>query len=81
MKMTLEEALNCPRGMSMEEYAKALAKTKRQQAKLAKLIDQRDFLEDALEVLEDEAGSERWKRKKAELEEVNAKIEKLWAKM
>ena len=34
-------------------------------------------MEDALEVVDDEAGSERWKRKQQELAEVNAKIEKL----
>lgn len=81
MRMTLEEAMSCPRGMSMEEYAKSLAKLKRQKAQLAKLIDKRYELEDALDVLEDEAGSERWKRKKAELEDTNRKIEKLWEKM
>jgi hypothetical protein len=32
-------------------------------------------------VLEDEAGSERWKRKKDELEKVKAQIEKLWNQM
>ena len=81
MRMTIEEALACPRGMSMEEYAKSLAKLKRQRTQLAKLIDKRYELEDSLDVLEDEAGSERWKRKKAELEQVNQKIEKLWEKM
>jgi hypothetical protein len=35
----------------------------------------------ALDVLEDEAGSERWKRKKDELEKVKAQIEKLWNQM
>lgn len=81
MKMTFEEALSCPKGMSFEEYAKSLAKLKRQQKRLSKLIDQRYDLEDALEVLEDEAGSERWKRKQQELAEVKAKIEKLWNQM
>ena len=81
MKMTLDEALSCPKGMSMEEYAKSLAKLKRQRTQLAKLIDKRYDLEDKLDVLEDEAGSERWKRTKAELEEINIKIEKLWEKM
>ena len=81
MKMTIEEALSCPNGMSFEEYAKSLAKLKRQQKRLGKLIDQRYDLEDALDVLEDEAGSERWKKKKDELEKVNAQIEKLWNQM
>ena len=81
MKMTIDEALSCPKDMSFEEYSKSLAKLKRQQKKLSKLIDQRYDLEDALDVLEDEAGSERWKRKKDELEKVKAQIEKLWSKM
>lgn len=81
IRMTMEEALSCPKGMSFEEYAKSLAKLKRDQKKLAKLIDQRYELEDALDVLEDEAGSERWKRKKDELEKVKAQIEKLWNQM
>jgi hypothetical protein len=77
MRMTIEEALSCPKGMSFDDYCKALAKTKRDQKKLYKLSIRRDELEDALDVLKDEEGSDRWKRKKQELEEVNAKIEKL----
>jgi hypothetical protein len=81
MKMTLEEALSCPKGMSFEEYCKSLAKLKRDKKRLYNLTIKRDELEDALDVLEDEAGSERWKRKKDELEKVKAQIEKLWSKM
>lgn len=81
MRMTLEEALSCPKGMSFDEYCKSLAKYKRDRKRLYNLTIKRDELEDALDVLEDEAGSERWKRKKAELEETNRKIEKLWEKM
>lgn len=80
-RMTLEEALSCPKGMSFEEYAKSLAKIKRDQKRLSKLIDQRYELEDALDVLEDEAGSDRWKRKKDELEKVMADIEKVLNQM
>lgn len=81
MRMTMEEAMSCPKGMSMEEWSKELARIKRLRRKLAKLIDERCFLEDALDVLEDEAGSERWNRKRQELEEVKAKIEKVWNQM
>lgn len=77
MKMTLEEALSCPKGVSFDEYCKSLAKLKRDQKRLYKLSIKRDELEDALDVLEDEAGSERWKRKRAELEKVKADIEKV----
>ena len=81
MRMTLEEALSCPKGMSFDEYCKSLAKLKRDQKRLYNLTIKRDELEDALDVLEDEAGSERWKRKKDELEKVKAQIEKLRSKM
>lgn len=81
MKITLDDLMNCPSGKSLEEYLREKAKIKRQQKRLSKLIDQRYDLEDALDVLEDEAGSERWKRKKAELESVNRKIDELWKKM
>lgn len=81
MRMTIEEFLACPKGMRFEEYEKVLAKTKRDQKRLYKLSMRRDELEDALDILEDEAGSERWKRKKQELEEVKMKIDKLCGKM
>lgn len=81
MKITLDDLMNCPSGKSLEEYLREKAKIKRQQKRLSKLIDQRYDLEDALDVLEDEAGSERWKRKKDELESVNRKIDELWKKM
>lgn len=81
MRATIDDLMNCPSGKSLEEYLKEKARLKRQQKRLSKLIDQRYDLEDALDVLEDEAGSERWKRKKAELESVNKKIDELWAKM
>ena len=79
--MTLDEMLRCPKGMDFEEYAKSLAKMKRDRKRLANLIDKRYDLEDALDILEDEAGSERWKRKKDELQKVNEQIEKLWSQM
>lgn len=82
MKITLQELEYCQRNkIRLEDFIKQKEKIKRQQKRLSKLIDQRYDLEDALDVLEDEAGSERWKRKKAELESVNKKIDELWEKM
>lgn len=77
MKMTLEKALGCPRGMNFEEYAERLAKLEKVQNKLYRLSTRRDELEDALEILADEIGSERWKKKKDELDKVNDKMIKL----
>lgn len=82
MKITLDELEFCKRNnIRLEDFVKEKARLKREQKMLNKLIEQRYDLEDALDVLEDEAGSERWKRKKDELEKVNAQIETLWSKM
>lgn len=82
MRITLSELEYCQRNqIRLEDFLKDKARIQRQQRKLKKLIDERYDLEDALEVLEDEAGSERWKRKKDELEKVKAQIDKLWQQM
>ena len=81
MRITLEELEYCQRnGIRLEDFLKEKARLKRLQKRLSKLIDQRYDLEDALEVLADEAGSDRWKRKKAELEKVLKQIDDTWAK-
>lgn len=82
MKMSLSEALNCPRDMSFEEYAKLIDKRMRQESKLRKLFDQKYDLEDALyTVLNDEVGSDRWNRKAKELAEVDNKINEVNSKI
>lgn len=82
MKITLRELEYCQRNkIRLEDFIRKKERLRRQQQRLKRLIDQRYNLEDALDVLEDEAGSERWKRKKAELESVNKKIDELWEKM
>lgn len=82
MRITLSELEYCQRNqIRLEDFLKEKARIQRQQRKLKKLIDERYDLEDALEVLEDEAGSERWKKKKDELEKVKAQIDKLWQQM
>ena len=77
MKMTIEEVLSWPTGMTFEEYKQSLAKLKRQQRQLYNLSIKRDELEDALDILKDEVGSERWNQKKYELEKVKAQIDEL----
>lgn len=82
MKMTLNEALNCPRDMSFDDYAKLIDKRMRQESKLRKLFDQKYDLEDALyTVLNDEVGSDRWNRKAKELAEVDSKIDEVKIKI
>ena len=80
MRITFEELMTCPKDKSIDEWHKECQRIKRLRAKLYKLSIKRDELEDALEVLTDEAGSDRWKRKKAELEKVLKQIDDTWAK-
>jgi len=77
MKMTIDELLRWPKGMSLEEYQRQLRKEKRKKNRLWKLIEEQYDLEDALQVLEDEKGSERYNRKAQRLEEVKAEISKI----
>ena len=77
MKMTMEELLRWPKDMSLEEYQKQLRREKRRKNRLWKLIEEQYELEDALQVLEDEKGSERYNRKAQRLEEVKAEINKI----
>lgn len=77
MKMTMEEFLNWPKDISFEEYKKRLAAQKRKDRKIRRLANERDELEDALQVLEDEHGSERYIRKARRLEEIKEEIRKL----
>lgn len=76
MKMTIEEFLQCPKGMPFEEYEKRLRKIRRTRSRLDKLCRDRDFLEDGLQILSDEQGSDRWLNKKAQLDKINSDIAK-----
>ena len=58
--MTLAEFMEKPRDLSIEQWEKQLARKKRTERRLKKLLDQRDMCKDALEVLADEKGSNRW---------------------
>ena len=74
--MTISEFLQCPKGMPFDEYEKHLLKIRRTRSRLHKLCIDRDSLEDGLQVLSDEQGSERWLNKKAQLDKVNSDIAK-----
>lgn len=77
MKMTLAEALSCPKGMNFEEYQKKLEADKKIAKRLRRLSFERDSLEDALDILSDEQGSERYQTKARRLEKVMEEIERL----
>ena len=79
MKMTLEELLSWPKGISLEQYQKQLRAEKRKKNRIRKLANERDELEDALQVLEDEKGSERYIQKANRLEKVKEDIRRLTA--
>lgn len=81
MKMTLEDTLMWPKGMRLEEYQKLLTSRANLMKKLHKLSDERDLLEDGLEVLDDERGSDRWLRKAQELDFVIEQMDKATAKL
>lgn len=76
-KMTIEQLLSCPKGMSFQEYLKQLELDEKKAKRLRRLSSERDFLEDALEVLQDEKGSERYEKKSKRLTKVNEEIMRL----
>lgn len=68
MKLTLGQALEAmSRGETPEAY-------RRRQKRLRKLTNERDALEDAIEILQ---GDPRAEQKKTRLQEVQAEIERL----
>lgn len=77
MKMTIEQLLAMPDGMSIEEYSRILETQEKRKRRLQRLSQERDYLEDALVVLSDEVGSPRYQKKAKRLEKVRAEIEKL----
>ena len=79
MKMTIDELLRWPKGMSLEEYQRQLRREKRKNSRIRKLREEQYDLEDALQVLEDEKGSERYIRKARRLEEIKTEISRLTA--
>lgn len=77
MRITIEEVLACPKGMSIEEYHLLLEKKEKRNQRLRRLSLERDFLLDGLVVLSDEVGSDRYQKKWKRLQKVKAEIERL----
>ena len=75
--MTLEQFLAKPEYMSIEQWEKQLARNKKADKRLKKLTEQRDQCYDALEVLADEKGSDRWQRWSDKLVETLTEIAKI----
>ena len=74
--MTFEQLMMMPSGMSIEQYQRQLDAQEKNNKRLRQLSKERDFLEDALEILKDEQGSERYEKKAKRLAKVNEEIER-----
>lgn len=79
--MTLSEFLSMPKGMKPDEWESELKRKNKINNQLRKLNTERYDLLDALDVLKDEVGSDRYNKKKSRLSEVETKIEKLKASL
>lgn len=77
MKMTFENLMAWPNGISLEDYERQLEEEQKKAKRIKKLGEERDFLQDALEVLKDEPGSERYIKKARRLAKVEAEIIRL----
>jgi hypothetical protein len=72
--MTIQDLLNMPKGISIEEWEKRIKKRDSLRKRIRSLCNKRSDIMDALDVLQDEMGSERWNAKMDLLSEVNNKI-------
>lgn len=79
--MTLSEFLSMPKGIKPDEWESELKRKNKINNQLRKLNTERYDLLDALDVLKDEVGSDRYNKKKSRLSEVETKIEKLKASL
>ncbi len=75
--MTLEELFAMPVGMSLEEYQEHLKQEKKKSKTLYRLSVQIQECTDALEVLADEEGSDRWNKWKTKLDKLLEKQKKV----
>lgn len=75
--MTLDEFLNMPKGTNIVEYQKSLCMKKKEENRIRSLASKIQECEDALDVLSDEEGSERWKRWSEKLDECMKKMNQL----
>ena len=72
--MTIQDLLNMPKGISLEEWEKRIKKRDSLRKRIRSLCNKRSDIMDALDVLQDEMGSERWNVKMDLLSEMNNKI-------
>ena len=72
--MTIQDLLCIPKGISLEEWEKRIKKRDSLQKKIKTLCNKHYDIMDALDVLQDEVGSERWYAKRNLLFEVDNKI-------
>lgn len=75
--MTLDEMLMMPVGMTIEEWKAELKRRKTIKKKIGKLSIDIDFEVDALTVLKDEIGSERWMKHNSRMYTLIAKRDRL----
>ena len=75
--MTIQDLLNIPKGISLEEWEKRIKKRDLLHKKIKTLWNKHYDIVDALDVLQDEMGSERWNAKRDLLSEVDNKIKVL----
>lgn len=60
--MTIDELVAKPKDMTMDQWEKELKKRKQREKRVGILNDKIQECEDALDVLSDEVGSERWNK-------------------
>ena len=75
--MTVKELFNMPVGMTPDEWQRVLNRKNKIIKRLGKLSAERDFLADALDMLSDEVGSDRYMKKENRKQEVDAEMEHL----
>ena len=79
--MTLTEFLQMPKGLTMPQYEKLLQEKKRLEKQVKKLSLSIYDEVDALDILKDEAGSERHKKHLASLQDYTKKRDKAQNKL
>lgn len=74
--MTLKEFSKMPKGLTMPQYEKLLQEKKRLEKQIKKFSGLIDFEADALDILKDEAGSERHKKHIEQMQRYTTEREK-----
>lgn len=77
IKMTMKDLMAWPKGMSYEEYELLLLNQRKIASKLRSLSYRIEECEDALSVLSDEIGSDRWTKWNTKLNRYMAQRESL----